>query len=189
MPSKCLPARSTLVNKRSHLQLQALDAAKGMVRFCVQIIVCINVCERALVSYLHFCQSLDPPLVLTQQLYLHLHNPPILHRDFKSPNLLVGQHFEVKVWHLHVVLQEGAHSIRACVFCCNCIDQMAGRSESASAAPNVLPARVALHVAASNIGGWLRCRCVTSTSPRCWRRAWCPATQPPQIHGQCCPAG
>ncbi|GAB4821070.1 hypothetical protein N2152v2_008116 [Parachlorella kessleri] len=30
-------------------------------------------------------------------LYLHLHKPPIIHRDLKSPNLLVDKHWKVKV--------------------------------------------------------------------------------------------
>jgi hypothetical protein len=30
-------------------------------------------------------------------LYLHAHAPPIIHRDLKSPNLLVDKHWRVKV--------------------------------------------------------------------------------------------
>ena len=29
--------------------------------------------------------------------YLHKHVPPIIHRDLKSPNLLVDKHWRVKV--------------------------------------------------------------------------------------------
>lgn len=39
-------------------------------------------------------QALD---AATGLLYLHRHSPPILHHDVKSPNLLVDEHWRVKV--------------------------------------------------------------------------------------------
>jgi hypothetical protein len=43
-------------------------------------------------------------------LYLHAHSPPIIHRDLKSPNLLVDGHWRVKVsdFNLSKLLEEGA---------------------------------------------------------------------------------
>ena len=43
-------------------------------------------------------------------LYLHAHTPPIIHRDLKSPNLLVDGHWRVKVsdFNLSKLLEEGA---------------------------------------------------------------------------------
>ena len=40
-----------------------------------------------------------PKLVVGLQgmLQLHSHKPPILHRDLKSPNLLVDKHWRVKI--------------------------------------------------------------------------------------------
>ena len=42
-------------------------------------------------------------------LYLHAHSPPIIHRDLKSPNLLVDGHWRVKVsdFNLSKLLEEG----------------------------------------------------------------------------------
>src|SRR5205823_2266418 len=34
---------------------------------------------------------------LPGMIYLHTYNPPIIHRDLKPGNLLVGQHWNVKV--------------------------------------------------------------------------------------------
>lgn len=36
-------------------------------------------------------------MVLQGMLQLHSHKPPVLHRDLKSPNLLVDRHWRVKV--------------------------------------------------------------------------------------------
>lgn len=43
-------------------------------------------------------------------LYLHAHNPPIIHRDLKSPNLLVDRYWRVKVsdFNLSKLLEEGS---------------------------------------------------------------------------------
>lgn len=43
-------------------------------------------------------------------LYLHNHAPPIIHRDLKSPNLLVDKHWRLKVsdFNLSKLLEEGA---------------------------------------------------------------------------------
>jgi len=43
-------------------------------------------------------------------LYLHNHSPPIIHRDLKSPNLLVDKHWRLKVsdFNLSKLLEEGA---------------------------------------------------------------------------------
>jgi serine/threonine protein kinase len=37
--------------------------------------------------------------VLQGMLHLHLCDPPIIHRDLKSPNLLVDKHWKLKVRH------------------------------------------------------------------------------------------
>lgn len=43
-------------------------------------------------------------------LYLHAHSPPIIHRDLKSPNLLVDKHWRVKVsdFNLSKLMEEGS---------------------------------------------------------------------------------
>lgn len=43
-------------------------------------------------------------------LYLHAHTPPIIHRDLKSPNLLVDKHWRVKVsdFNLSKLMDEGS---------------------------------------------------------------------------------
>ena len=43
-------------------------------------------------------------------LYLHAHAPPIIHRDLKSPNLLVDKHWRVKVsdFNLSKLMEEGS---------------------------------------------------------------------------------
>jgi hypothetical protein len=67
-----------------------LDTAKGMVRTRTQR-------ARAAQSLTGNRPRTSPSLLSREQNYLHLFKPPIIHRDLKSPNLLVDSHFNVKI--------------------------------------------------------------------------------------------
>ena len=51
---------------------------------------------------------------LQGMLYLHGHKPPIIHRDLKSPNLLVEKNWRVKVRATDALLAHTALELRAC---------------------------------------------------------------------------
>ena len=57
--------------------------------------------------------------------YLHTSDPPVIHRDLKSPNLLVDKHWRVKV--RRAAAAAAAATLRACASSCAC-----GRREGAS---------------------------------------------------------
>ena len=65
--------------------------------------------------------------VLQGMLHLHLCDPPIIHRDLKSPNLLVDKHWKLKVHHALLV-----HTCWTAVPVCSSVEAQA------SGAPNVL---------------------------------------------------
>lgn len=48
-------------------------------------------------QFAHLAQRSFPYVLLQGVLQLHSHKPPILHRDLKSPNMLVDRHWRVKV--------------------------------------------------------------------------------------------
>jgi hypothetical protein len=97
-------------------------------------------------------------------LYLHMHDPPILHRDLKSPNLLVDSHWGVKV---RAALAD-ARRLESCVLICSpCASCSAGATQ----------------MALGRLGGpgaAAPCHCHRRRPPplRVSRAAWHPASQP-----------
>lgn len=67
--------------------------------------------SQAKASLLDWARRLNMALDAAKgMLYLHNHTPPIIHRDLKSPNLLVDKHWKVKVsdFNLSKLLEEGS---------------------------------------------------------------------------------
>lgn len=187
----CQHAAPLLTN--SPPQIAGFGCSQGHGKLFVQNNHGLFFCVQAIITCQYFCNSVSP-LPFHYQLHLHMHNPPILHRDFKSPNLLVGQHFEVKVCHLsgpqpvrRVVLEDGAHrnllGHTSALLLLTLLGRQQGIQQRTAAQASGSPGRSAC--CCNPHSGLAQCRCVTSTSPKCWRWEWCPASPSPIIHGEC----
>lgn len=83
-------------------------------------------------------------------LHLHLCDPPIIHRDLKSPNLLVDKHWKLKV--RHALLGMTCWAVAPVLFSSRV--QASGAPHSLLPPPVILDPRQHPH---------RRCRCATST--------------------------